>query len=42
MRHEDEQKIRDGIAAGTHTKEDLENLPLPKIPYVSINVTFFF
>ncbi|KAK7691757.1 hypothetical protein QCA50_005158 [Cerrena zonata] len=33
MRQADEQRIRDGIAVGIHTQEDLENLPLPKIPY---------
>ncbi|TCD64562.1 hypothetical protein EIP91_003920 [Steccherinum ochraceum] len=33
MRHEQEREVLEKIAAGEKTEYDLENLPLPKIPY---------
>ncbi|KAH8087821.1 hypothetical protein BXZ70DRAFT_899534 [Cristinia sonorae] len=33
MRQEDEAAVKEQIAAGEKTLQDLENLPLPKIPY---------
>ena len=33
-RQEDEKEVLEKIAAGERTPEDLESLPLPKIPYV--------
>lgn len=36
-RQEDEQQILEQIAAGEKTLEDLNNLPLPKFPYVRLH-----
>ena len=35
MRQDQEREMLAQIAAGTKLQEDLERLPLPKIPYVS-------